>query len=183
MALSRIHLRSSTLYCTREAVRVLVSMVIGGGKPHRRPTSIAITGAASGLGEGLALHYARDGVHLHLSSLPSEKSALARVAATCRERGATVTTRPVDVTDRVSVDAWLTTADAATPVDLVIANAGVSEGTVGFRGDDQLAEAVRAVFAVNIDGVINTVFALLSKMRERGHGQVVIVRVSDLANC
>ena len=50
--------------------------------------------------------------------------------------------------------AWVIAADRAPPIDLVIANAGISGGT---HGGPESAEQTRAVFAVNLDGVLNTV--------------------------
>lgn len=138
-----------------------------------KPTSVAITGATSGIGEALALRYAESGRHLALSG--RNEVALQRVAEQCRARGAIVTTAACDVTDADAVKAWLLAADAAAPVDLVIANAGVTEGTLGMNGAANPEATTRAVFAVNVDGCWNTIFPLLSCMRERGRGQIAIL--------
>ena len=132
-----------------EAVRVVLSQLAEQLRsvPRRRPACIAITGASSGIGEALAYHYARNGIHLALVTIPSQQQSLARVAAACRERGATVSIRACNVTDRSAMEAWLTETDDKQPVDMVIANAGVSEGTVGLPDVPSLGDAARAVFS------------------------------------
>lgn len=59
--------------------------------------SILITGGSSGLGAALALEYAAPGVHLALSGRDAER--LDTAAQACVERGATVETSLVDVTN------------------------------------------------------------------------------------
>jgi NAD(P)-dependent dehydrogenase (short-subunit alcohol dehydrogenase family) len=62
--------------------------------------------------------------------------------------------------------------DHARPVTLVIANAGVSAGA----GEEGESEAqLRAVMAVNLDGVLNTVLPLIPPMRARGRGQIALI--------
>src|SRR5512146_1421949 len=87
-------------------------------------TSIVITGASSGIGEALARDYAAPGIALALNG--RDGARLQAVAEACREKGATVDARQIDVTNRTALGDWLTTVDDAHPVDLLIANAGVS---------------------------------------------------------
>src|SRR5258708_39189004 len=85
---------------------------------------IVITGASSGIGEALALDYAAPGIALGLTG--RDAARLAKVADACRARGATVRADTVDATDRAAMAGWLTAFDDAHPVDLLIANAGIS---------------------------------------------------------
>ena len=62
--------------------------------------------------------------------------------------------------------------DASTPVDLVIANAGIGESRTADPRD--IAGTTQQLFDVNVQGVFNTVLPLLEPMRSRGHGQVNI---------
>jgi NAD(P)-dependent dehydrogenase (short-subunit alcohol dehydrogenase family) len=68
--------------------------------------------------------------------------------------------------------AFVAETDRRRPLDLVIANAGVSAGT---QGGSEGAGQTRAIFAANVDGVINTVMPALDAMAPRGAGQVAIV--------
>ena len=133
---------------------------------------IVITGASSGIGEALALAYAGPGVHLGLTGRNQER--LAGVKALCEEKGARVETAVLDVTDKAAMAAWLSERDAAQPVDLVIANAGISGGTFGMAGGEP-AEQVEALFSVNVGGVFNTINPLIPRMIERGCGHIAIM--------
>ncbi|MBL8710211.1 MAG: SDR family NAD(P)-dependent oxidoreductase [Rhodospirillaceae bacterium] len=132
--------------------------------------SILITGASSGLGAALALAYAAPGVFLHLGARRGD--LLEEVAAACRARGAEVGIATIDVSDASSMDAWIAGADQGHPLDLIVANAGISGGTSGGRED---AAQTRAIFRVNLDGVLNTVLPVLPRMAQRGAGQVGIM--------
>jgi short-subunit dehydrogenase len=136
----------------------------------RDPRTILITGASSGIGEALAETYAGPGVTLVLTGRDRER--LDAVAARCAEWGAAVRTATVDVADRAAMADWLALVDRETPVDLCIANAGISGGT-GRRGESE--EQARRILAVNVDGVLNTIHPLIGPMRERGRGQLALV--------
>jgi len=133
----------------------------------KRFQSILISGASSGIGTALAEVFAEPGVTLFLGGRSRER--LAAVAEACRARGATVETTAVDVTDRAAMAAWIAEADRLKPIDLVIANAGISGGTL--KGTEK-EEKTRQIFATNLDGVMNTVFPALPGMRERKAGQI-----------
>ena len=141
----------------------------------RDPRSILITGASSGIGAALAKAYAAPGVHLALSG--RDPARLGAVGALCRAAGAQVEEAVIDVTDRVAMEAWLTTLDERQPLDLVIANAGISAGTAaGWERPEQ----ARAIFAVNLQGTLNTVLPLLAAMGKRASGQIALM--SSLAS-
>jgi len=136
----------------------------------RRPRSLVITGASSGIGAALALRYAEPGVCLALTG--RDAARLAAVAERCRAAGAAVTADVVDATDRDGMAAWLRGVDDRTPVDLLIANAGISAGTGG--GVESEAQA-RRILSVNIDGVLNSVYPLLPRMQDRRRGQIALM--------
>lgn len=136
----------------------------------RDPRSILITGASSGIGEALAHAYARPGAFLAL--VGRDPARLARVVDACRARGAEVAMAVCDVTDAVPLAAWMLEVDRAHPVDLVIANAGISAGT---GGGPESPDQTRRVTAVNVDGVVNTVSPLLAPMAARGRGQIALM--------
>ncbi|GAB4193564.1 MAG: SDR family NAD(P)-dependent oxidoreductase [Thalassobaculales bacterium] len=132
--------------------------------------TIVVTGATSGIGRALALHWARPGVNLLLAG--RDGGRLVAVGQACREKGASVAGACLDVTDAEATAEWLLRVDDDWPVDLVVANAGISAGTAG--GAEEAGQ-VRALFATNVDGVLNTVLPLLPRMRARGHGQVALM--------
>lgn len=137
-----------------------------GTEMHEPPRSILITGASSGLGAELARLYAGPGIALALCGRNGAR--LESVANECRARGARVRTAAIDVTDRAGMAAFV----EAEPLDLVIANAGIS---AGFQDPDDLDRHVREIFAVNVEGVFNTVHPAIPGMARRGKGQVAIM--------
>lgn len=137
--------------------------------------SILITGASSGIGEALARTYAAPGRHLALTGRDLER--LAEVSAACRAAGAAVTEGIVDAADEEASTRFVSQADAAAPLDLVIANAGISGGT--YRGGET-PEQTREIMTVNIGGVLNTVLPAIPLMQARGRGQIGIM--SSLAS-
>ncbi|MBL8834993.1 MAG: SDR family NAD(P)-dependent oxidoreductase [Alphaproteobacteria bacterium] len=136
----------------------------------RAARSILITGASSGIGAALANAYAAPGVHLALTG--RNQARLDDTRAAVSARGATCDAACVDVTDRREMDRWIARCDAEHPLDLVVANAGISPGTSA--ADDEV-EQTRRVFAVNIGGVVDTVLAALPGMTARGSGQIAIM--------
>ncbi len=136
----------------------------------KNPRNILITGASSGIGEALALNYAETGALLFLCDRHGEQ--LDAVAEACRHRGATVFPHILDVTDLRACKRWVAGSDREHLLDLVIANAGVSAGA---GGKEENAEQARHIFAVNVEGVLNTVLPVLPFMRARHRGQIAIV--------
>ena len=128
----------------------------------QRPSSILITGASSGIGEALAHRYAASGVFLALSG--RDKTRLDRVAGHCRNLGALVETKALDVTDQPAMETWIQSLDTRHPLELVFANAGVSADTSGLP---ETADRAQRVLDINIRGVINTVLPVLPYMVER----------------
>ncbi|HEY8191138.1 MAG TPA: SDR family NAD(P)-dependent oxidoreductase [Alphaproteobacteria bacterium] len=144
-------------------------------KANPAHSHILITGASSGIGAALALHYAMPGVRLALSG--RNRARLSEVAAECDGRGAIVTDVAVDVTDRDGMAEWIAREDGKQPLTLVIANAGISGGT---GGGGESADQVRRIFDTNVNGVFNTIDPILPRMIERRSGQIAIM--SSLAS-
>ena len=134
------------------------------------PQKIVITGASSGLGMALAWGYARPGCILGL--IGRDRDRLEAVALQCREKGAETHIALLDVTDSDAIGTWLREFDHQHPIDLCIANAGISAGT---GGGGESAEQARHIFNVNVNGVINTITPVLDRMKTRHKGQVAIV--------
>ena len=132
--------------------------------------SIFITGASSGIGKALAISYANPQNRLFLCGRNKER--LYDVAATCKELGAEVYTYLFDVTDAFAAQESVLNAESVAPIDLLIANAGISGGVLGeAEGNAQ----TRQVLNTNVFGVANTVLPLLDRMRARKTGQIAII--------
>lgn len=138
----------------------------------RKPQTILITGASSGIGRALALAYAERGVVLALTG--RDEARLRAVAAACGEKGAHVVPAVLDVAQAQKMAQWLGEIDRRHPVDLVIANAGISAGTGGVLHGEDPAQA-RRIFDVNLTGVLNTIEPLIPRMIERGSGQIALM--------
>ncbi len=134
-------------------------------------SSIVITGASSGIGEALALDYAAPGVALALTG--RDAARLEAVAQACRAKGATVMAGAIDVVDRAALAAWLATFDDAYPVDLILANAGISIDKDNSSLDD--FSIIRKTLDVNVGGVLNTVEPLMPRLMARKRGQIAVV--------
>ena len=132
--------------------------------------NILITGASSGLGAALAEVYAEEGAWLYLAGRNAAR--LEAVAQSAQAKGARTTIKIIDVTDAPAMEAWLSSVDAVHPLDLVIANAGISAGTG--KGEESDAQCA-AIFATNVQGVLSTVHPVVSRMKTRGRGQIAIM--------
>ena len=139
------------------------------------PRNILITGASSGIGEALAVAYAGPGINLALTGRDAVR--LEGVVAACRARGATVQAAIIDAADRETTARWIEELDRTTPIDLVIANAGIGVGAIDAM---ETEEQTRRVFSVNLDGVLNTVLPLIPKLAARRRGQIALM--SSLAS-
>lgn len=125
---------------------------------------VVITGASSGIGAALARHYAAQGATLgliarrdtELRQLIGVPSRLTFVYA-------------VDVTDAEGMKAAAADfiARAGVP-DLVIANAGISVGTLTREAGDQ--PVFERVLAVNVVGMFNTFHPFVGPMCAAGRG-------------
>lgn len=137
---------------------------------------VCLTGASSGIGEGLALALAKQGAVLGL--LARRKELLEDLADRCRASGGTARVFPIDVTDEAAV------AEAADEmrsefgrIDILIANAGIGGNDVETRSYQPLS--VKKVIDINLLGAVNAVHAVVPQMVERGSGH--LVAISSLA--
>ncbi len=136
------------------------------------PRTLLITGASNGLGAALARRYAAPGITLGL--LGRNRECMAQVAQDCHAQGATVISGLFDITDTATLHAWITDFDDHTPVDLVIANAGITS-QIGSHGENETLDSIHQLLAINLHAAINTIHPLLERMRQRGQGQIALV--------
>jgi NADP-dependent 3-hydroxy acid dehydrogenase YdfG len=129
------------------------------------PQTVFITGASSGLGRGLALHYALNGATVHAAARRQDE--LANLAAEA-PKGSIVQVA-LDVQDH---DALVAAIEAAGDIDLIIANAGVGQPTSARKMDWKV---VRKIMDVNVTSACVTIAAALPRMIARDSGHVVAV--------
>lgn len=135
-----------------------------------------ITGASSGLGEGIALALARAGVKVGLLARRLDK--LKDLVAKIETFGGQAIAIKCDVTISTEVKAAHSTLVAAFgSVDLLIANAGIAKVMKADRFD---LKDFEQTYQVNLFGAIYAVHAVLPDMikNRRGH----IVAISSLAS-
>ncbi|HLD22367.1 MAG TPA: SDR family NAD(P)-dependent oxidoreductase, partial [Sulfuricurvum sp.] len=135
---------------------------------------IVITGASSGLGESLALHYASDKNHLVL--IARREDRLRDVAQRCCERGAEVEMIIADVNDferMREIGEHL----SEQPIDRIILNAGVS---VGHGGGVTPFEDFERVFKTNFLSVHALLEPIIPKLMTQKSGEIVFI--SSLAS-
>lgn len=126
---------------------------------------VFLTGASSGVGEALARRYAGMGATLGL--VARRAGELQRVAALVSP--AMVVTYALDVRDaQALVRAGADFCTRFGTPDVVIANAGVSRGTLTEEPTDLVA--FQAVFDTNVMGVVNTFSPFVAAMRREGRG-------------
>ena len=130
--------------------------------------NVFITGASSGLGRGLALHYARSGATVHAAA--RRKAELEKLA----QEAPDIVPVVVDVADTDALVAAIRAAEAASggALDLVIANAGIGSPTNARKMDWRV---VKQIFDVNVTSAAVTIAAALPAMVERNAGHVCAV--------
>jgi len=133
-----------------------------------------VTGASTGLGQGLADHYARAGAHLGL--VARRESLLRELEKEWTGRGARVEVYAGDVADTGfmarSAQAFVV---AAGGVDLVLANAGVAIAHRVLEGESR---DIAWLMSVNAIGVTNTVVPFIPAMLKQGSGVLCAVSSS-----
>jgi 3-oxoacyl-[acyl-carrier protein] reductase len=124
-----------------------------------------VTGAARGIGRGIASVLAAEGARVVIVDVDEE---LAR--ETAEELGGLAV--PADVTERASVDVMASRiTDELGRIDIVAANAGIYPFAELTALDEEMWNHV---LDVNVGGAFRTVQACLPAMRKRGYGRIVL---------
>ena len=127
---------------------------------------VFITGASSGIGAALAAHYGKRGATLGL--LSRREAALRE---TGKSSGAPFEAYPCDVRDAAAVSAAAAHFMATHGVpDLVIADAGISYGTLTEDAED--VRTFAEILEVNVMGMVHAFHPFVAPMRSRGSGSL-----------
>ena len=131
-----------------------------------------ITGGSGGIGQGLVLEFAREGLNVISASRDAKTGeALARKAQENGYEGK-VLAISTDVTTRSSVDAMVARCNAEFgPVDVLVNNAGGVAHPSNFEELDE--EGRKWEIALNIDGVVNCCQAVAGDMLGRSTGSII----------
>ena len=133
-----------------------------------------VTGAARGLGLAIARELAE---RAHAVTIADVDEAAARAAA--EELGANALGVALDVRDAGACDSLARGVAARGTLEVWVNNAGILRCAPAWAHDE--AER-RALFDVNVHGLINGTLAALGPMREAGRGHVInIVSLAGLA--
>lgn len=135
---------------------------------------IIITGASSGLGEALALHYATAGNRLVLIARRAER--LDDVAQHCRAKGAEVETVIANVNDFERMQE-VGRELCKEPIDRIIFNAGIS---VGHNGGVTPFEDFYRLFQTNFLSIHALLEPIIPRLIEQKSGEIVLI--SSLAS-
>ena len=134
---------------------------------------VVVTGGERGIGRGIALAFASQGVRLVLAHAPTDRSRsdAAGVADEAERLGAEVLAVPADVRDEASVAALVNAVGARFgPVDVLVNNAGVYPRATVI---EMPAATFDDTFAVNVRGTFLCCRAVLPGMVERRAGRIV----------
>ncbi|WP_104196000.1 SDR family NAD(P)-dependent oxidoreductase [Cryobacterium sp. M15] len=134
-----------------------------------------ITGAASGIGRALAVHYAGEGVRSVIGTFPGDPHDPQETLRLVRDAGGEAVVHEVDVRSTASVDAFAQRAvDEYGRLDYAVANAGILRHS-------SLADMTDArwtdMLDVDLTGVLRTLRAGAEHMTEGG----AMVAVSSIA--
>lgn len=135
------------------------------------PKIVLITGASSGIGEGIARRLGAEGHHVVLGARRQERTAV--IAEEVRAGGGSATARSLDVTDRADVAAAVEdTVREHGRLDVIVNNAGVMPLS---PLDALLVDEWDRMIDVNVRGLLHGIAAVLPVFQRQGSGHVVTV--------
>lgn len=131
--------------------------------------TIIVTGAGSGIGRATASRVVREGGHVVAVDISAQRLDELVSEAAELQGGGRVSAVGADITDEASVAQIL--AAAGGPVDALANIAGIMDDMSALH---DMSDAVwQRVFAVNVDGTMRLMRAVLPGMLERGSGSIV----------
>jgi 2-hydroxycyclohexanecarboxyl-CoA dehydrogenase len=132
---------------------------------------VVVTGAASGIGLGIARLFAGSGHPVAMLDIGEQ--ALERESAELRRAGAKLLACKVDVTVRRQIDAaYAAVRKELGPISIVIANAGISS-SADFQ--TMSIETWQRMIDVNLTGMFHTLQPALSDMVAEKWGRIVTI--------
>ena len=129
-----------------------------------------VTGGGRGIGRGIALRLAADGLAVAVNDVNAESAtAVSKEITAAGGRSAAV---PADVTDRDAVfDMVARTADELGRLDVMVANAGIAQVKTLL---EVTPEDLKRIFEVNVFGVVYCLQAAAERFINQGGGGKII---------
>lgn len=125
-----------------------------------------VTGASGGIGGAIAR-----GLHAQGASIIASGTRKEALATLCAELGARATALACDLGDSAAVDALVGEAEAlGAPLDILVANAGVTRDNILVRMKDEEWEAV---IKINLEAYFRLSRAALRGMMRRRYGRII----------
>jgi 3-oxoacyl-[acyl-carrier protein] reductase len=126
-----------------------------------------VTGATGGIGAALARALHAQGAHVTLSG--TREAVLEELAGELKER---VSVASANLSDAASVDGLVAKAEAAAgaPLDILVANAGITRDGLLMRMKD---EDWDSVIRVNLESYFRLSRAAVKGMMKRRHGRII----------
>ncbi|WP_112661557.1 acetoin reductase [Microvirga flavescens] len=135
-----------------------------------------VTGAAQGIGRGIALRLAKDGADIALVDVKADK--ITAVQKEIEALGRKATTFVADVSKRDDVYAAIEHAEKELgSFDVIVNNAGIAQVK---PLSDVLPEDLNRIFRINVDGVLWGIQAAAAKFKARGK-KGKIINASSIA--
>lgn len=139
-----------------------------------------VTGAAQGIGQGIALRLAQDGLGVTVVDLERSEEGLLDTKRLIEEAGGAVNVAYADVSLAAEVEAAVEShVDLYGGIDVMVANAGIA---VTAKFVDTTPEQLQRSLTVNVSGVFNCYKSASERMIRQGHGGKLIAAGSVSAH-
>ncbi|MBL4794673.1 MAG: SDR family NAD(P)-dependent oxidoreductase [Pseudomonadales bacterium] len=136
---------------------------------HLANKVVAITGAASGIGQALAIGLAKEGCNIAITDI--NETGLQDTVKKVEALGVTVTAQKLDVSDRIAMEAWAAkVVEDHGEVNVIINNAGVAlSATI----EDMKYEDFEWLMSINFWGVVYGTKAFLPHLKKAESGHII----------
>ena len=123
----------------------------------------AVTGGGSGIGQAIALAYAREGARvIILDSNPGGAQETVDLIAAAGGAASAVT---LDVTDRAACRAVAAEIGRTSPISILVNNAGINRRNAFASDPETVARDWDDILSINLDGMFNVTRAFLDQLR------------------